>query len=136
MWGVNETVLGETSTDNTLYASFREESEEVNFTVDDNHIDDFSQGNELLQDVEKDISTARSSTLEDGIHQKDIIEKYMGDKDGEVISCDQSEHSDSGDASKQAESESEDAEEEVTNIQSIILTADVTNAEENDRKFT
>ena len=46
----------------------------------------------------KEMSTVRVSRLEDGFHQKDIINKYMEDENGEG---NYSEYSDIGEASEQ-----------------------------------
>ena len=58
VWGVNEK-----STDkivDTASASFSVDSEELNVIVDDNHIDEVSYLNELIQEK---MSTVRVSTL-------------------------------------------------------------------------
>ena len=70
----------------------------------------------------KEMKAVRNSTLEDGFHQKYIIDKYMEDENGEDISGEYSEYSD---ASQQTDSGSGDTEEEVTNIRSIVVTVNV-----------
>ena len=42
----------------------------------------------------KEMKAVRNSTLDDGFHQKYIIDKYMEDENGEVISVEYSEYSD------------------------------------------
>ena len=109
-------MLGKTSTAQiadtaSASASFSVDREEVNVTVNDNHIYHL---NDLLQDaMGEEMSTVRLSTLEDGFHQKDNIDKYMEDENG-----------------------SEDTEEEVTNIKSIVVTVNVKRTDENYNKFT
>ena len=92
--------------------------------------------NDLLRDaMGEEMSTEGVSSLEDGFDQKDIIDKSMEDENGEVISGEYSEYSDSGDASEQAESGSGDTEEEVNNIKSIMVTVNVKSTDENYNKF-
>ena len=113
------------------------DSEEVNVTVDDNHIDEISHLNDLLRDaMGEEMSTEGVSSLEDGFDQKDIIDKSMEDENGEVISGEYSEYSASGDASEQAESGSGDADEEVSKIKSIMVTVNVKSTDENYNKYT
>ena len=54
----------------------------------------------------------------------------MEDENGQVISGDYSEYSDTGEASEQSESGSGDTEEEVTNIKCITVTVHVKSADE------
>ena len=109
------------------------DSEEVNVTVDDNHIDEISHLNDLLRYAKgEEMSTEAVSSLEDGFDQKDIIDKSMEDENGEVISGEYSEYSD---ASQHSDSGSGDTEEEVTNIKSIIVTVNVKSTDENYNKF-
>ena len=106
------------------------ESEEANVPFDDNHIDkgENSHLNELLEDaIGKEMKTVRVVTLENDLAQKDIIKSYMENEYGQVISGQYSEY-----ASGSGETEEEVT---MTNIKSIMVTANVKSTDENDNKY-